>query len=171
MIRVPNTIVAPSTLTITFKTPTFGVDLSEVTGVALNVVRRDGSTATWNMSGVSTTSAELVYQYAFTDGSEFTGTGVYYLAPVLAVPGGSIPAQAIAMYVSTQAFETPLLEAESLVAMTVPQSSGWVAVSSGTTAARPSAVPSIGFQYFDTTLGIPIFWNGSVWKSAAGATV
>lgn len=41
---------------------------------------------------------------------------------------------------------------------------------SGTTAGRPT-VTSIGFQYFDTTLGIPIFWNGTVWKNASGATV
>jgi hypothetical protein len=29
----------------------------------------------------------------------------------------------------------------------------------------------VGFQYYDTTLGLPVFWDGSVWKTAAGATV
>lgn len=40
----------------------------------------------------------------------------------------------------------------------------------GTTAARPTVVP-VGFMYFDTTLGIPIWWNGSAWKNASGVTV
>jgi hypothetical protein len=46
---------------------------------------------------------------------------------------------------------------------------------SGTTTQRPIQnvqVPlSIGQQFFDTTLGIPIWWNGTVWKNASGATV
>lgn len=41
---------------------------------------------------------------------------------------------------------------------------------SGATAARPTTV-SVGFMYFDTTLGIPAFWNGTVWVDATGATV
>jgi predicted RecA/RadA family phage recombinase len=40
----------------------------------------------------------------------------------------------------------------------------------GTTANRPLAA-GIGTSYFDTTLGIPVWWNGSVWKNASGATV
>jgi len=40
----------------------------------------------------------------------------------------------------------------------------------GTTAARPATV-SIGTMYLDTTLGIPIWWNGTVWINASGATV
>ncbi len=31
--------------------------------------------------------------------------------------------------------------------------------------------PTIGRSFFDTTLGKPIWWNGTVWKDAAGATV
>jgi hypothetical protein len=46
---------------------------------------------------------------------------------------------------------------------------------SGTTANRPvntTATPlAIGQFYYDTTLGIPIWWNGSVWKNASGGTV
>jgi hypothetical protein len=46
---------------------------------------------------------------------------------------------------------------------------------SGPTTNRPIQnvqVPlSIGQQFFDTTLGIPIWWNGTVWKNASGATV
>jgi hypothetical protein len=39
-----------------------------------------------------------------------------------------------------------------------------------TTANRPAS-PTIGQEYFDTTLSIPIWWNGSSWKDAAGNTV
>jgi hypothetical protein len=45
----------------------------------------------------------------------------------------------------------------------------------GPTADRPVErvqVPlSIGSSYYDTTLGIPIWWNGTVWKNASGTTV
>lgn len=45
----------------------------------------------------------------------------------------------------------------------------------GTTANRPlgaiQAPLSIGQSYYDTTLGIPIWWNGTVWKNASGTTV
>lgn len=44
-------------------------------------------------------------------------------------------------------------------------------VSSGTTAQRPNIDLFVNQQYFDTTLGKPIWWNGSVWKDAAGTTV
>jgi len=40
----------------------------------------------------------------------------------------------------------------------------------GTTAARPTTV-SIGTMYLDTTLNKPIWWNGTVWIDATGATV
>lgn len=42
----------------------------------------------------------------------------------------------------------------------------------GTTAARPTlAAEQIGFNYWDTTLTKPIWWNGSVWKDQANTTV
>lgn len=40
----------------------------------------------------------------------------------------------------------------------------------GTTAARPTT-RSLGYMYFDTTLGKPIWWNGAAWVDATGATV
>lgn len=43
---------------------------------------------------------------------------------------------------------------------------------SGATAARPTLTSSdIGFQYYDTTLGLPVWWSGSAWKTAAGGVV
>jgi len=41
---------------------------------------------------------------------------------------------------------------------------------SGTTADRPT-VKEIGFQYFDTDLGKPIYWDGSQWVDANGTAV
>jgi hypothetical protein len=41
----------------------------------------------------------------------------------------------------------------------------------GTTALRPTDYLEVGQYYFDTTLGIPIWWNGTVWKNASGTTV
>jgi hypothetical protein len=40
----------------------------------------------------------------------------------------------------------------------------------GTTAARPTTVAA-AFRYLDTDLGIPIFWDGTNWIDATGATV
>lgn len=47
---------------------------------------------------------------------------------------------------------------------------------SGTTANRPTSrltndYQSIGFRYFDITLGKPIFWKGTGWVDATGASV
>ena len=42
---------------------------------------------------------------------------------------------------------------------------------SGTTANRPITGLQVGQFYFDTTLGIPIWYNGTVWKNASGTTV
>jgi hypothetical protein len=43
--------------------------------------------------------------------------------------------------------------------------------SSGPTANRPATFLVIGQTYYDTTLGIPIWYNGTVWKNASGTTV
>jgi hypothetical protein len=46
-------------------------------------------------------------------------------------------------------------------------------VGQGTTAQRPAGLPADGrsFQFYDTTLGKPVWFNGTVWKDATGATV
>ena len=43
--------------------------------------------------------------------------------------------------------------------------------STGTTSNRPTQKLQIGQMYYDTTLGIPIWYNGTVWKNASGVTV
>jgi hypothetical protein len=42
---------------------------------------------------------------------------------------------------------------------------------SGTTAQRPTVGLYVGRRYFDTTEGIPIFYNGTAWIDAAGNSV
>jgi len=49
--------------------------------------------------------------------------------------------------------------------------SGILIPASGTTANRPSLKLQTGQFYFDTTLGIPIWYNGSNWINASGTTV
>jgi len=41
---------------------------------------------------------------------------------------------------------------------------------SGDTASRP-ATPTIGQTYFDTTLGIPVWYDGTNWINAMGTIV
>ena len=48
---------------------------------------------------------------------------------------------------------------------------GLITPASGTTANRPTLQLQIGQMFFDTTLGIPIWYNGTVWKNASGTTV
>jgi hypothetical protein len=42
--------------------------------------------------------------------------------------------------------------------------------SSGATGARPVA-STTGQPYFDITLGLPIWWNGTIWVNATGGAV
>lgn len=60
---------------------------------------------------------------------------------------------------------TPVEGAFWTLALTLPSTSG-------TTAARPSAsTAGAGFAYFDTTLGKPIWSNGTAWVDATGTVV
>jgi len=50
-------------------------------------------------------------------------------------------------------------------------SSGLTVPPSGTTSQRPTVKLQIGQFFYDTTLGIPIWWSGSAWKNASGTAV
>lgn len=59
------------------------------------------------------------------------------------------------------------------IAQGTSASSEWreiMGVLSGTTALRPSS-KNIGAVYFDTSLGKPVFWNGTSWVDSSGAVV
>jgi hypothetical protein len=61
----------------------------------------------------------------------------------------------------------------AFVKETGASNTGWKpiqSVNSGTSASRP-VVTTVGYQYFDATLGKPIWWKGSNWVDAAGVTV
>ncbi len=171
MMRVPNTITAPSALTFTFRAGRSGVDLTTVTAGSLAVLRRDGTTATWALTIVSQTPGELVAQYVFTGGAEIAGNGVYYLAPTLTVPGGVLPCDAVAMFVTPPTNCSPQVEAVIDLNVSVLVNTGWRVPQSGVTASRPTAGVAVGYCYFDTTLGYPVFWKGAVWVNGAGSTV
>jgi len=42
---------------------------------------------------------------------------------------------------------------------------------SGTTTQRPTLKLQVGQYFFDTTLGIPIYWNGNQWINSTGTVV
>lgn len=66
---------------------------------------------------------------------------------------------------NTQAFITPV-EFVSGVGIFDPTSS----TGADTTAQRPGA-PTVGAQFYDTTLSKPIWFDGAVWRDAAGNAV
>lgn len=41
----------------------------------------------------------------------------------------------------------------------------------GTTAERPSSNLDTGFRYFDSTIGMPIYWEGTKWVKADGTLI
>lgn len=64
-------------------------------------------------------------------------------------------------------FEEPLAEGEEIlldIGVNYNPSSGHL---SGPTAERPTGV-YVGYMYFDTTLGYPVYWRGDVWVSGDG---
>jgi len=42
---------------------------------------------------------------------------------------------------------------------------------SGVTADRPTSNLWVGRRYWDTTLALPVYWNGTAWQDAAGNAV
>lgn len=52
----------------------------------------------------------------------------------------------------------------------ITEQNGTLQLANKTYSNRPTNV-LVGFQYFDTTINKPIFWDGSKWIDATGATV
>ena len=71
-----------------------------------------------------------------------------------------------------QSFENQILNALRLYFTQIDNfTSATYTVRYGTTAQRPAVNLVIGQQYFDTTLGIPIWYNGSKWVNSSGASI
>lgn len=78
---------------------------------------------------------------------------------------------AVAYVNNVDNFHASMVEESKIVWKDKP---AWVAPKMviGTTSNRPATDLTPYFsQYFDTTIGKPIWWNGSAWKDATGATV
>ena len=72
----------------------------------------------------------------------------------------------------SQAFEGQLLNMLRLYFNQLNNYSQATAVpASGPTAQRPTKGLQIGTNYFDTTLGYPIWWSGAKWVNASGTGV
>lgn len=119
MIVIPSNITAPSSITLVFKNPIFGPDLSLATAVNAQVVRRDGTTTTFAFAIISATASELVGQYTFQNG-DITTTGLYYLAPTISVPGGAVPSETVSMFVGSPFSAQARLQQDVWVMATVP---------------------------------------------------
>ena len=137
MLIVPQNISAPQTLTLIFKSPSLGADLSVATTASASVLRSDGTTTSFALTIVSATPAELVCQYTPVSG-DITVTGVYYLTGHIAVPGGTLLAQSIALYVTGSNSAQPRTEESAWLAATsvvpgVAMNQKWVVVTSSVT--------------------------------------
>lgn len=108
--QVPVGIGAPNALTQTINvTDVSGLeDLTTVTGVSLNVLRADGSTATWVATIVSATTTTLEWSHTFASTDTIPDpsaapdgvVGSYKVVPVLTVPGGTVPCYARVLIVT-----------------------------------------------------------------------
>lgn len=172
MLIVPSNISTPATITIVFRSPYLSVDLATVTGVRLNVTRRDGTSATWIMTIASATAGELVATFDFPGGDEITSTGLYYLAPLLTVPGGRLPAEALTMFVTAPGQLSPKLEESAWIPVTTvidspgPVKQTWTML---TAASSPyAAKPTIPWLAVDLS-SAPITIN--LWAGSDGDTI
>ena len=64
--------------------------------------------------------------------------------------------------VTKEAYDAKVQELESEISTLKAK---LTAVASGTTEQRPTENLVVGQQYFDTTLGVPVYWNGTEWHN------
>lgn len=64
--------------------------------------------------------------------------------------------------VAKNVYDTKVAELESTINVLKAK---LAAVASGTTEQRPTENLVVGQQYFDTTLGVPVYWNGTEWHN------
>ena len=167
MLIVPQNISAPQTLTLIFKSPSLGADLSTATTATASVLRSDGTPASYALRIVSAVPGELVCQYTPTTG-DITATGVYYLTGQISVPGGTVLAQTIAMYVTSPNSSQPRTEESAWLAATssifgTAISTRWSVVT--TTSALSPLSPWV---IADTRAGV---LTVSLWTARDGDTV
>jgi hypothetical protein len=97
---VPVGIGPPNALFVQVASADGGLDLTTVTSATLQVRRPDGTTASWPaalVAGATALTLTVERIFAVTD---CPTTGEYAIAPVLAVPGGTVPAYAVRLFVA-----------------------------------------------------------------------
>lgn len=67
--------------------------------------------------------------------------------------------------VTKEAYDTKVQELESEISTLKSKLAAAATIQSGTTEQRPTENLVVGQQYFDTTLGVPVFWNGTEWHN------
>lgn len=67
--------------------------------------------------------------------------------------------------VTKEAYDTKVQELESEISTLKSKLATAATIQSGTTEQRPTENLVVGQQYFDTTLGVPVFWNGTEWHN------
>lgn len=67
--------------------------------------------------------------------------------------------------VTKEAYNTKVQELESEISALKSKLATAATIQSGTTEQRPTENLVVGQQYFDTTLGVPVFWNGTEWHN------
>ena len=70
--------------------------------------------------------------------------------------------------------KAPTLQSVEVLAQTFPSRIQIPGVAAAVpTTMRPTAAHGLfaGCSIFDTTLGIPVFWDGTLWRNAAGVAV
>lgn len=67
--------------------------------------------------------------------------------------------------VTKEAYDTKVQELESKISTLKSKLATAATIQSGTTEQRPTENLVTGMTYFDTTLGVPVFWNGTEWHN------
>lgn len=67
--------------------------------------------------------------------------------------------------VTKEAYDTKVQELESEISTLKSKLATAATIQSGTTEQRPTENLVTGMTYFDTTLGVPVFWNGTEWHN------
>lgn len=67
--------------------------------------------------------------------------------------------------VTKEAYDTKVQELESEISALKSKLATAATIQSGTTEQRPTENLVVGQTFFDTTLGVPVFWNGTEWHN------
>ena len=126
---------------------------SEVAALKTELVTEE--TLTQNINQLSTVVDGKLAEYAKTTEVEETYAKKTELPDVSTL---ATKAEVVAKTV----YDTKVAELESTIN---DLKAKLAAVASGTTEQRPTENLVVGQQYFDTTLGVPVYWNGTEWHN------